>query len=140
MSNFMSLNVNYYSIHKSHFLCISLVCVWIRLLRFAFMFLLFFFFFFSLLLHTCLGDKRLLFMNSSRILLTFQPLLSFLWVPWIVHRTHKLHFSAIFSLKMGLMALFTHLKIILLQYFQFQQNKFYPNGPLKYKNLKYTHL
>ena len=34
-------------------------------------------------------------------------------------RTHKLHFSTIFSLKMGLMALFTHLKIILLQCFQF---------------------
>ena len=33
---------------------------------------------------------------------------------------HKFHFSAIFSLKMGLTALFTHLKIILLQCFQFQ--------------------
>ena len=35
--------------------------------------------------------------------------------------THKLHFSiTFFSLKMGLTALFTHLKIILLQCFQFQ--------------------
>ena len=43
---------------------------------------------------------------------------------WIVHEctvyeTHKHHFSAIFSLKLGLTILFTHLKIILLQYFQF---------------------
>ena len=35
-------------------------------------------------------------------------------------RTHKFHFSATFSLKMGPTALFKHLKIILLQYFQFQ--------------------
>ena len=34
-------------------------------------------------------------------------------------RTHKFHFSANFSLKMGLTVLFTHLKIILLQCFQF---------------------
>ena len=38
--------------------------------------------------------------------------------------THKLHFSQIFSLKMGLTVLFTHLKIILLQYFQFSVNVF----------------
>ena len=35
-------------------------------------------------------------------------------------RTHKFHFSAIFSLKISPTALFTHLKIILLQCFQFQ--------------------
>ena len=35
-------------------------------------------------------------------------------------RTHKLHFSATFSLKMGLTVLFTHLKIISQQCFQFQ--------------------
>ena len=34
-------------------------------------------------------------------------------------RTHKFHFLSIFSLKMGLTTLFTHLKIILLQCFQF---------------------
>ena len=33
--------------------------------------------------------------------------------------THKQHFSIIFSLKMGPTVLFTHLKIILLHYFQF---------------------
>ena len=32
-------------------------------------------------------------------------------------RTHKFHFSATFSLKMGPTVLFTHFKIILLQYF-----------------------
>ena len=35
-------------------------------------------------------------------------------------RSHKLPFSATFLLKMGLTALFTHLKIISLQCFQFQ--------------------
>ena len=34
-------------------------------------------------------------------------------------RTHKFHFLSTFSLKMGLTVLFTHLKIILLQCFQF---------------------
>ena len=34
-------------------------------------------------------------------------------------RTHKYYFLTIFSLKIGPMILFTHLKIILLQYFQF---------------------
>ena len=38
---------------------------------------------------------------------------------YTVHRSHKLHFSATFSLKMGPTVLFTHLKIILLQCFQF---------------------
>ena len=39
--------------------------------------------------------------------------------PCTVHGTYKFHFSATFSLKMDLMALFTYLKMILLQYFQF---------------------
>ena len=34
-------------------------------------------------------------------------------------RTHKFHFLSIFSLKMGTTSLFTYLKIILLQCFQF---------------------
>ena len=41
------------------------------------------------------------------------------WIPCTVHETHKNHFSATFSLKMSLTALFTYLKIILLQCFQF---------------------
>ena len=44
---------------------------------------------------------------------------SFQWVLCTVHGTHKPLYSATFSLKMGLTALFTHLKIILLQCFQF---------------------
>ena len=41
----------------------------------------------------------------------------------------------IFILKLGLTALLTHLKIILLQYFQFLvfSNKWYPNRPLVLK-------
>ena len=35
-------------------------------------------------------------------------------------RIYKFRFLTTFSLKMGSTALFTHLKIILLQYFQFQ--------------------
>ena len=41
------------------------------------------------------------------------------WVSCTVHRTHKPLFSAKNSLKMSPTALFIHLKIILLQYFQF---------------------
>ena len=39
--------------------------------------------------------------------------------PMQYSRIQKLHFLATFSLKMGSMVLFTHLKIILLQCFQF---------------------
>ena len=41
------------------------------------------------------------------------------WVPCTVHGTHKPLFSQKLSLKIGLTTLFTHLKIILLQCFQF---------------------
>ena len=41
------------------------------------------------------------------------------WVSCTVYETHKPLFSATFSLKIGSMALFTHLKFILLQCFQF---------------------
>ena len=46
-----------------------------------------------------------------------------------MHGTHKSLFSHKFLLKISLMVLFTHLKIILLRYFQ--QNKRYPNEPLR---------
>ena len=46
-------------------------------------------------------------------------IMNFQWVPCIVHGTHKPLNSANFSLKIGLTTLFTHLKIILLQCFQF---------------------
>ena len=41
------------------------------------------------------------------------------WVPCTIHKTHKSLFSTKLSLKINHTALFTHLKIILLQYFQF---------------------
>ena len=41
------------------------------------------------------------------------------WVPCTVNETHKLSNSANFSLKLDPTVLFTHLKIILLQCFQF---------------------
>ena len=45
--------------------------------------------------------------------------LFFLWtvLSCTVYGSHKLHFSTTFSLKIGSTVLFTHLKIILLQYF-----------------------
>ena len=53
----------------------------------------------------------------------------FLWISCIVHRTRKSLIYAKFSLKPSLTILFTHLKIILLQYSVFS-NKRYPNKPL----------
>ena len=48
--------------------------------------------------------------------------------------THKFHFSATFSLKIGLTVLFTHLKLFCYSIFQFSVSVFsfqlYPNGPL----------
>ena len=44
---------------------------------------------------------------------------------YTVHGTHKLHFSAIFSLKIGLTILFTHYKLFCYSIFSFQ---LYPNG------------
>ena len=41
----------------------------------------------------------------------------FVWVPCTIHGTYKYFFLAKTTLKLDLMALFTHLKIILLQYF-----------------------
>ena len=46
-------------------------------------------------------------------LTNFQPYVS----PVHCSQIHKFHFSITFSLKMGSTVLFTHLKIILLQYF-----------------------
>ena len=49
----------------------------------------------------------------------FVAVVFFQWVLCTVHGTHKPLFSTKLSLKIGHTALFTHLKIILLQYFQF---------------------
>ena len=80
-----------------------------------FAFSLFFFFF----IHTqqLLGES-VLFITGCALFIT------------VLHTVHQKK-----KLKMGPMTLFTHLKIILLQFFQFSifsfsKNKLYPNGPL----------
>ena len=64
------------------------------------------------------GGMRLLFMhcciNSNRKCWLFPMNSAFVHCSW----TYKFHFLATFSLKMGHTVLFTHLKIILLQWFQ----------------------
>ena len=89
----------------------------------------FFFSFLSFFVFTRFGVCGYCSLNSSRKC-------------WLFHSeqciralftNHKFHFSTTFSLQMGLIALFTYLKIILLFSvfnFQFQQNKFYPNRPI----------
>ena len=99
-----------------------LVWVWIQFEFCVCIFLLFFFFF--LLLHPFQRRKNSLF---TYYLTLFRYCLR------TVHGTHS-HFIQK-KLKMGPTVLFTHLKIILLQYFQFSifnfnKNKLYPNGPL----------
>ena len=91
------------------------VCLGWRLLRFSFCVFLFFFSFF---LHAFSPHLQLLFMYGTwTVAATFDQ---FFVNSTSVHclRTHKFHFLSIFSLKMGPTALFTHLKIILLQWFQ----------------------
>ena len=93
--------------HESHNFRYSMP-VWIGLLlrlRLIFTFRSFFFFFFFHVFWRNSSHKGWIFCSKQ----------------WSMHysRTHKFHFSAIFSLKMGPTVLFTHLKIILLQYFQF---------------------
>ena len=60
-----------------------------------------------------------LFMHYWALFTHCWALFTHQWVPCTVPGTHKPHFSTIFSLKMGRTILFTHLKIILLQCFQF---------------------
>ena len=66
---------------------------------------------------------------------TVWPSQSWTVYEYTIHGFHKFYFSVTFLLKMDLTALFTHLKIISLQYFQFQfsifnfsKNKLNPNG------------
>ena len=98
------------------------VPVWIRQIRYLrfpllhFPFSLFFFF--------CTRNwrQRLLFMYYAWTVaenFDFSAIFSTSVSPCTVHRTHKFHFSATFSSKMGPTVLFTYFKIILLQYFQF---------------------
>ena len=78
-----------------------------------------FFFFVGTRLRRQTAIVHALFMNSSRTIWLFLPFSAHQWVLWIVQENHKSHFSITFSLKMGLIVLFTYLKIVLLQYFQF---------------------
>ena len=75
-----------------------------------------FFFFFGMLLAQQNWRCGYCLWTVANFSTHFQP---HQWVMCTVHGTHKLHFSSIFSLKIGPTVLFTHLKIILLQYFQF---------------------
>ena len=95
----------------------KLVCVWIRvscvscvssLLRFPFFFS---FFFFS----RVFSHLRLLFMYGTWTVAATFDQFSVNSTYVYCSRTHKFYFLSIFSLKMGPTALFTHLKIILLQ-------------------------
>ena len=88
------------------------MCVWVPLMRLRLHFSILFFFF-ARIWETNTATVHALFMNSSHkvwLVLSFHHKFYCSW-------TDKFHFSATFSLKMGLTVLFTHLKIILLQYF-----------------------
>ena len=109
-------SVTYLKVVDRKFACIR--CVFglaFAALRFSFyVFSFFFFFFFSRFFPP---HKRLLFMYCTwTVAATFDQ---FYVNSAFVHclRTHKFHFLSIFSLKMGPTVLFTHLKIILLQWF-----------------------
>ena len=114
---------------SDHYLIYS-VLVWIALISAASAFpqvFFFFFFFFS----AAMVDPS----SVNRHLCT-------------VHGPHKLHFLSTFSLKMGHTALFTHLKIILLQCFQFSVFSFSkissiqtdPNNSNRFKGKTYEKL
>ena len=95
------------------------VCVWVRLSCVAFLvpafWFLFFFNFFFLCFHVFFEFCDYCSLNNSRK--CWLSAVNSAYVYCL--RTHKFHFLSIFSLKMGLTVLFTHLKIILLQCFQF---------------------
>ena len=95
---------------------LNLVLVWIALkLRCVYeCCVLFFFFFFFFCFHAFLEECGYCSMNSSCKCWLFSVNSVSVHCSW----THKFHFLSIFSLKMGPTALFTHLKIILLQWFQ----------------------
>ena len=99
---------------------VYIVPVWIALkpaLGFVSCIFSFLFFFFFLVSYN--RGQRLLFNEQQHFFYFIVPL-SHQWVPYTVHGTHKCHISATFSLKMDPTILFIHLKIILLQCFQFQ--------------------
>ena len=84
-------------------------------LRFSFYVFSFFFFFFI----TCFPPhKRLLFMYCTWTVVTTFDQFYVNSASMHCSRSHKFHFLSIFLLKMDHTVLFTHLKIILLQWFQ----------------------
>ena len=86
---------------------------------FAFTFLhFFFFFFFPAAAHSIRGQRLLFIWTVAGNCWLFNFFYQFC-DPWTVHGTHKSHFWVTFSLKLGPTLLFTYLKIILLQCFQF---------------------
>ena len=82
------------------------VSVWIHVCAYAFSLFSIFLFFFS-------------FFFLAMVVDFFSVNSAYQWVPYCSRDPQSSLFSAIFSLKIGLMALFTQLNIILLQYFQF---------------------
>ena len=87
-----------------------------RLLRFKFLRFPFFFFFFFF---TPFPQQVVLFIYGTWTVAATFDRSSVNSTFMHYSRTHKFHFLSIFSLKIGPTVLFTHLKIILLQYFQF---------------------
>ena len=85
----------------------------LRFCAFPFSFLFLFFF------HAFSPCKRLLFMYDTWIVAATFDQFSVNSASGHCSRTHKFHFLLIFSLKIGPTVLFTYLKIILLQCFQF---------------------
>ena len=92
---------------------------WIEIIAFVFWSSVFSFFFFFFGFHAFQGVMRLRFMHYSWTVATFVDFSTVNSAPVHCSRIYKFHFSATFSLKIGPTALFTHLKIILLQCFQF---------------------
>ena len=121
--HFSSKHTNADLKHKPN---IHLVCVWIAFLavqRLHFPFFFFFYFFEKRISHgnMSVSESRALCMGPTTSLNVqiFHWNVTVQWVPCTVHETHKPLLSTKLLLKMGPMVLFTHLKIILLQCFQF---------------------
>ena len=104
---FWAMSISHTTLYVSVWIHWRYVCVCDKLRFRSF----FFFFLFSRVLEEC-GYCS---MNSSHKCWLFPVNSAFVHCSW----THKFHFSTTFSLKIGPTALFTYLKNILLQCFQF---------------------
>ena len=103
---------------KTHKSTITLVCVWVGVCCVSVSAFSFFFFFFFFFFHAFSPHLWLLFMYGTWTVAATFDQFSMNNISVYCSRTHKFHFLSIFSLKMSPTALFTHLKIILLQWFQ----------------------